>query len=336
MSIRVLVVGGAGYIGSHMVWLLMHNMIDVTVLDDLSSGHADAVFPAKLIVGSIGDPILVNKTFSEGNFDAVMHFASFIQVGESTINPSIYYQNNVTNTLALLDAMVNHSVKSLIFSSTAAVYGAPMDVTIREDHPKNPLSPYGRSKLFIEQILEDYDYAYGLKSICLRYFNAAGAHPDAILGERHLPETHLIPIAIKKAIAGESLIINGKDYDTEDGTCVRDYVHVMDIADAHLKALHYILRNSESQRFNIGNGAGHSITNIVDTVSKISNRLLKTTVGPRRDGDPSVLVASTDKIYDVLGWAPQYTDIETIIQHAWNWEQQDVDKNYIHPITPTT
>lgn len=330
MTIKVLVVGGAGYIGSHMVWLLNEHKVDITVIDDLSTGHADAVLTKKLIIGDIGNSEFLEQVFAAENFDVVMHFASFIQVAESNTNPIKYYRNNVSSTLVLLNAMIKHDVKKLIFSSTAAVYGAPKTEAITEDHPKHPLSPYGRSKLIIEDILEDYDRAYGLKSICLRYFNAAGAHPDGLLGERHDPETHLIPITIKNTILGKPVLINGNDYETKDGTCVRDYVHVLDIADAHWKALVYILNHSTSERLNIGNGNGHSIKDIIAAISTIANKEIHVTYGARREGDPAILVADSKKIFDTLGWTPTYPDILTIAQHAWNWELNESRKQLSH------
>ena len=244
---KILVVGGAGYIGSHMVLVLGQQGGEVVVIDDLSSGRAEAVLHGKLVQGSVEDSGLLERLFAEGNFDAVMHFASFIQVGESVQHPAKYYRNNVTNTINLLDAMVQHRVMNFIFSSTAAIFGQPEYVPIDEAHPKQPINPYGRSKWMVEQVLRDYDKAYGLKSVCLRYFNAAGADPEARIGENHDPETHLIPLLLQVASGQrESAQIFGQDYDTPDGTCIRDYIHIVDLCAAHSLALAYLIGGGAS------------------------------------------------------------------------------------------
>ena len=321
MMQKVLVVGGAGYIGSHMVWLLGQQGVEVVVLDNLSSGHRDAVIHGQFVHGDIADRLVLDKLFSAHEFDAVMHFASFIQVGESVLEPAKYYQNNVSNTLNLLNAMLAHGVKNFIFSSTAATFGEPNYVPIDERHPQQPINPYGRSKLMIEQALADYDQAYGLRSVCLRYFNAAGAHPEALLGERHDPETHLIPLVLQAASGRRAAIsVFGRDYDTPDGTCIRDYIHVLDLADAHWLALKYLAQGGASNAFNLGNGDGYSVQAVIDTALAVTGRPIRVLDQPRRAGDPARLVADAAKCREVLGWKPVYADLARIIEHAWRWE----------------
>jgi len=265
IEMNILVVGGAGYIGSHMVKLLMQQACKITVLDNLSTGHADAVPAALLHKGDLADVDFLDALFAMLQFDAVMHFASFSLVGESIADPAKYYRNNVSNTQNLLDAMIKHGVHQFIFSSSAAIFGEPEYLPIDEDHPKNPVNPYGRSKWMVEQMLEDYDQAYGLKSISLRYFNAAGADPDGSLGERHNPETHLIPLLLQVA-AGQRdhVTIFGHDYPTADGTCIRDYIHVHDLCEAHWRALSFLQMHKQSEQFNLGNGSGFSVQQVVD------------------------------------------------------------------------
>lgn len=320
---KVLVVGGAGYIGSHMVWYLGQLGVEVVTFDDLSSGHRDAVLHGEFVQGNMADRVALHALFGRHDFDAVMHFASFIQVGESVQDPAKYYRNNVTNTLTLLDAMRDHGVKRFIFSSTAAVFGEPQRTPIDEAHPQQPINPYGRSKWMIEQVLADYDRAYGLKSVCLRYFNAAGAHPQALLGERHEPETHLIPLVLQAASGRRSHIsVFGQDYDTPDGTCVRDYVHVLDLAEAHALALNHLVAGGESEVFNLGNGDGYSVSQVIDTVSRVTGRPVQVQYQPRREGDPARLVADAAKIQKKLGWTPRYPALDDIVAHAWAWEQR--------------
>lgn len=320
---KVLVVGGAGYIGSHMVWYLGQLGVEVVTFDDLSSGHRDAVLHGEFVQGNMADRVALDALFGRHDFDAVMHFASFIQVGESVQDPAKYYRNNVTNTLTLLDAMRDHGVKRFIFSSTAAVFGEPQRTPIDEAHPQQPINPYGRSKWMIEQVLADYDRAYGLKSVCLRYFNAAGAHPQALLGERHEPETHLIPLVLQAASGRRSHIsVFGQDYDTPDGTCVRDYVHVLDLAEAHALALNHLVAGGESEVFNLGNGDGYSVSQVIDTVSRVTGRPVQVQYQPRREGDPARLVADAAKIQKKLGWTPRYPALDDIVAHAWAWEQR--------------
>lgn len=318
---KILVVGGAGYIGSHMVKMLLGAGHEVITLDNLSSGHRDAVLGGVFVEGDLADTHCLEKVFEEHKPDAVMHFASYIQVGESVRKPDIYYRNNVTNTLNLLDTMLKFDVKKFIFSSTAAVFGEPDYVPIDEAHPNRPLNPYGRSKLMIEQVLADYDNAFDFRSVCLRYFNAAGADPDGQLGERHDPETHLIPLILQAASGRrENIQVFGRDYETPDGTCIRDYIHIVDLCSAHLAALEYLVNGGTSDRFNLGNGAGFSVQEVLDAVQKVSGKSVKVIDGPRREGDPARLVADSKRARSILNWKPVYTDLETIVSHAWQWE----------------
>jgi UDP-glucose 4-epimerase len=317
---KVLVVGGAGYIGSHMVQMLGHKGCSVTTLDDLSSGYRDAVLCGDFVQGNFGDRALLDGILSRG-FDAVMHFASFIQVGESVQHPDKYYRNNVTYTLSLMDAMRAHGVNKFIFSSTAATFGEPQYIPIDEQHSQQPINPYGRTKLMVEQALADYDRAYGFKSVCLRYFNAAGADPEGQLGERHDPETHLIPLVLQAASGRRpSISVFGRDYGTPDGTCIRDYVHIQDLCSAHWLALQSLMNGADSQAYNLGNGNGFSVQEVIDTAEKVTGRTIPIVNGPRRDGDPARLVADSRLAREKLGWQPQYADLATIIEHAWKWE----------------
>lgn len=320
---RVLVVGGAGYIGSHMVMNLYKNNIEVNTLDNLSSGYKDAVLYGGFINADLADKKALDKLFLTTRYDAVMHFASYIQVGESVQQPSKYYKNNFTNTQNLLDAMYEHGINKFIFSSTAAIFGEPEYVPIDEMHPKVPINPYGRTKLMVEQMLEDYDRAYGIKSVCLRYFNAAGADPENRIGERHEPETHLIPLVLQAASGRRQVItVFGSDYDTPDGTCIRDYIHVDDLCDAHTLALNYLIDGGKSTAFNLGNGDGYSIREVIKAAEKVSGRSVNVINGERREGDPARLIADSKKIISQLGWKPQYADLETIVKHAWQWEKK--------------
>ncbi len=323
---KVLVVGGAGYIGSHMVKMLSRAGHQVTTLDNLSNGYRDAVKYGDFIEGDIADVGLLNKLFTQNLFDGVMHFASYIQVGESVEKPSMYYRNNVTNTQVLLDAMVEHGIKNFIFSSTAATFGEPEYTPIDEAHPQKPINPYGHSKLMVEQILRDFDHAYGLRSVILRYFNAAGADPGGELGERHHPETHLVPLVLQAASGRrDHITIFGIDYDTPDGTCIRDYIHVNDLCSAHLLGLEHLVAGGDSKAFNMGNGQGYSIKEVIDVAKKVSGNDFAVRLGERRDGDPARLVADSALLQSELGWKPEYADLETIIRHAWVWEQKSDD-----------
>ncbi len=319
----VLVVGGCGYIGSHMVKLLCKKGVDVTTLDNFSSGYRDAVTGGDLVEGDMADQALLENLFSSKKFDSVMHFAAFIQVGESVQNPAKYYRNNVSNTLNLLDAMVRHDVDSFIFSSTAAIFGNPVRVPIDESHPRAPINPYGLSKWMVEQILQDYHHAYGLRSIRLRYFNAAGSDPEGRLGERHEPESHLIPLVLQAAVGRRPHItVFGQDYDTPDGTCIRDYIHVNDLCDAHWLALQHLWKGGASDAFNLGNGSGFSGQEVIDAARQVTGRTIPVETGQRRAGDPPRLVADARRAREILGWQPVFDDLSTIIQHAWQWEQK--------------
>jgi UDP-glucose 4-epimerase len=318
---NILVVGGAGYIGSHMVKVLLDAGFTVITFDDLSSGRRDAVLGGEFIRGTLADRTALGEAFVSHRIDAVMHFASYIQVGESVRNPAIYYRNNLSNTLNLLDAMVASRVKRFIFSSTAAIFGEPEYVPIDEAHPQRPINAYGASKQMVERALQDYDRAYGLRSVCLRYFNAAGAHPSAEIGELHDPETHLIPLLLQVASGRRGTAhIFGRDYDTPDGTCIRDYIHVVDLCQAHLAALQFLHNETRSGAFNLGNGSGFSVLGVVAAAERVTGRKLNLVDFPRRDGDPARLVADASLARRVLGWSPQYADIETIVEHAWRWE----------------
>ncbi|MDO8953659.1 MAG: UDP-glucose 4-epimerase GalE [Gammaproteobacteria bacterium] len=320
-----LIVGGAGYIGSHMCLSLVQAGQNVIVLDDLSTGYRDAVNASTFVEGSLADVDLLDRIFTEYKIDAVMHFASFIQVGESVREPQKYYQNNFINTLNLLNAMVKHGVKKFIFSSTAAIFGEPLYVPIDLAHPKNPINPYGRSKWMVEQVLEDYDKAYGLKSICLRYFNVAGADPKCRVGERHEPETHLIPLVLRAASGKMSSIkVFGRDYDTPDGTCIRDYIHVMDLCQAHFLAIEYLQSNGKSAQFNLGNGNGFSVQEVIDAAIKVTGKSIQVIDEARRAGDPARLVADSSVAIKELGWKPEYPNLHDIIQHAWAWELKSI------------
>lgn len=318
---RILVAGGAGYIGSHMVKRLLEHGHEPVTLDDLSTGHRDAVLGGAFEQGSLADAERLDELFRRHRFEAVMHFASFIQVGESVRAPGKYYRNNVANTLNLLDAMVRHDVRRFVFSSSAAVYGEPERVPIDESHPKRPVNPYGRTKWMVEQALEDYEKAHGLRSVSLRYFNAAGADPSGTLGERHEPESHLIPLVLQAASGRRARVeVFGRDYPTADGTCVRDYIHVGDLCAAHLLALNHMIRSDESAAFNLGNGRGFSVQQVIDAAQAVTGKRSNVADRPRRDGDAAVLVADAALARRVLGWQPEYADLETILRHGWQWE----------------
>jgi UDP-glucose 4-epimerase len=321
----ILVTGGAGYIGAHAVKTLEERGFQVVILDNLVYGHRDLIeinLKAKLIVGDINDRGLLDRLFTTIRVDAVMHFAAFAYVGESVTDPAKYYQNNVVGTLTLLDEMLKHGVTNFVFSSTCATYGNPQSIPIAEDHPQHPINPYGAGKFAIERVLQDYDSAYGMKSVIFRYFNAAGADPDGLFGEDHNPETHLIPLVLQTA-AGKraSVSIFGTDYDTPDGTCIRDYIHVADLAQAHVVGLEYLLEHQISQIFNLGNGSGFSVKQVIDTAREITGKEISIEECPRRVGDPAILIGSSTKARQMLGWNPKYADLVTIIKHAWNWHQ---------------
>ena len=319
---KILVVGGTGYIGSHMVKMLGSQGHEVITFDNLSKGYRDAVLSGDFVEGDLANNQQLDNLFASIKFDGVMHFASFIEVGESVSEPASYYRNNVFNTQNLLDAMVKHGVNYFVFSSTAAIFGEPEYSPIDETHPKNPINPYGRSKLMVEQMLEDYGTAYGLKSVALRYFNAAGADPDAELGERNDPETHLIPLVLQAASGRRaSISLFGQDYKTPDGSCVRDYIHVNDLCDAHLLALNKLKNSDKSLRHNLGNGHGFSVKQVIDTTEKITGKNIQVIYADRRPGDPAELVANATMAKQDLGWKPKFTDLEQIVETAWQWEK---------------
>ena len=319
---KILVVGGAGYIGSHMVKALLEAGHEIVVLDNLSTGHRELLTGGTLIEGSLGDSAVLDGVFQAHRIDAVMHFAAFSLVGESVQLPLKYYRNNISETVSLLEAMVRHGVLRFIFSSTAAVYGEPEKTPIGEDHPCRPTNPYGTSKLCVEQMLADCDRAHGLKSICLRYFNAAGADASGTIGEMHDPESHLIPLVLKAALTKTPVKIFGTDYPTPDGTCLRDYVHVTDLAQAHLLALQALLDGAGSRAYNIGNSVGYSVRQVIELAGQVSGQDIETVEEPRRAGDPAVLVADAGRIKNELGWKPRYEDLEKIIGTAWRWHSR--------------
>lgn len=323
---KILVVGGAGYIGSHMVKHLHQLGCQVVTLDNLSNGHREAVIAGEFINGDIANSTLLDNIFTNHKFDAVMHFASFIQVGESVLDPLKYYLNNVSGTLNLLNSMKIAGISRFIFSSTAAIFGEPEYVPIDESHSKKPINPYGKSKLIIEDALVDFELAYGLKSICLRYFNAAGADPAGQLGERHDPETHLIPLVLQVASGRRPHIsVFGRDYETPDGTCIRDYIHISDLCEAHWLALQMLLKGGDSNFYNLGNSKGFSVQEVIDTARRITGKSISVVYATKRVGDPARLVADSSFARAKLGWTPKYASLETIIEHAWQWEQRTFD-----------
>lgn len=320
---KILVTGGAGYIGSHAVLALEAAGYSVVILDSLEYGHKELVEQqcrAELIVGKTTDRALLDQIFQTHNIGAVMHFAAYIAVGESVKQPAEYYHNNVVGTLILLEAMLAADVKRFVFSSTCAIYGPPKTVPIPEDHPKNPISPYAISKLMVEQMLQDFTAAYDLNAVAFRYFNAAGADPQGRLGEDHQPETHLIPLVLLTALGHrQNISIFGTDYDTRDGTCIRDYIHVHDLADAHVLGIQYLLEGGQTAFINLGNGSGFSVREVIETARQVTGEPIPAVECDRRPGDPPNLVGSSDQARSLLNWQPQYPDIESIISHAWQW-----------------
>ncbi|TEU04916.1 MAG: UDP-glucose 4-epimerase GalE, partial [Candidatus Aminicenantes bacterium] len=320
---KVLVTGGAGYIGSHTVRELLKRGYEVVVFDNFSTGRKELLVGGELIEGDLMDKDPIKKALKRGNIGAVLHFASLIQVGESYTDPRKYYTHNLVSSLNLLDAMLEAKVKVFIFSSSAAVYGVPLQVPIPENHPLNPVNPYGQTKVFVEKILEDYQRAYGLKYISLRYFNAAGADPDGLLGEMHEPETHLIPNLLLFLLGEKKgFDLYGTDFPTEDGTAVRDYIHVTDLARAHVLALRKLLESSRSEFINLGTNTGYSVLEIIKKTEAITGEKVLYKERPKRKGDVPVLLASNEKAEKILGWKLSHSDIETIIQTAWNWHQK--------------
>ncbi len=324
---RIFVAGGAGYIGAHMVKCLAESGYAVTVFDNLSSGHPEAVRWGRLVVGDVLDRPALDAVLQADRYDAVMHFCARSLVGESMNQPLAYYRNNVQGTLTLLEAMQAAGVERLVFSSSAAVFGQPLSERIDEDHPLAPINPYGASKWMCERMIEDAVKAFNLRAVALRYFNAAGADPEGHIGESHQPETHLIPNVLRAVLEPGSaapLQIFGDDYPTRDGTCVRDYVHVDDLAAAHLAALQLVRGKPGMHRFNLGNGAGFSVHEVIAAAGRVCGRQVPHRVAPRRDGDPATLVAASDRAREVLGWKPRYTDIEAILETAWRWHRAPV------------
>lgn len=316
----ILIVGGAGYIGSHINKLLSEQGYETVIYDNLEYGHQESVKWGNLEIGDLNDVERLEQVFRKYQIDVVFHFAAYAYVGESVKNPSKYYNNNVVNTIRLLDIMRKFGVSYCVFSSTCATYGMSEHMPITEEEAQKPINPYGKSKLMIENILKDYGYAYGIKYCCLRYFNAAGADPDGKIGESHTPETHLIPLVLQATLHEKEIKVFGTDYQTRDGSCIRDYIHVMDLADAHLKAMDYLKNGGESTAFNLGNGTGYSVLEIIAAVEKITGKKINVIYESRREGDPPILIGGAQKAKEVLGWKPKYVEIEQILEHAWNWE----------------
>ena len=317
----VLVTGGAGYIGSHAAKALHEAGRQVVVLDNLVAGHREAVRGLRLVEADVGDATAVSDTIRRYHVSAVVHFAAFLAVGESVAAPVRYYANNVVNTLSLLDVMVRETVPHLVFSSTAAVYGNPSETPIPETHPTRPINPYGETKLAVERALPHYERAYGVRTVSLRYFNAAGADADGHIGEDHRPELHLIPRAIAATADGPALEIFGEDYATSDGTCVRDYVHVSDLATAHVGALDALEAGGPSAVYNLGNGRPSSVREVIAAVERVTGQPVSRRTSARRPGDPAVLCASNEKAHDALGWQPRYEDLDVIVETAWRWHR---------------
>jgi len=318
----ILVTGGAGYIGSHTIKQLLKRGYDVVAYDNLSEGHRELVLCDEFVEADLADLNALRETFERYPIEAVMHFAALTQVGESVEDPEKYYQNNVTGGLNLLRAMREHDVKPFIFSSSAAVYGDPTEIPIKEDHPKRPKSPYGQTKLIFEQILEDYSRAYGIKYIALRYFNAAGSDPEGQIGEWHNPETHLIPIVLEAALEKRDHVeIFGTDYETKDGTCIRDFIHVDDLAAAHILALESLRDGKPNTAYNLGIGKGYSVREVIETCRRVTGREIKVVEGARRPGDPPQLVADPSRAQRELGWEPKFKTLEEIVETAWEWQR---------------
>lgn len=324
---KILVVGGAGYIGSSVVYSLKEKGYNLTVFDNLSVGHKKSLTPdTKLIVGDLNNYTKIRNALESEKIDVVMHFAAFSLVGESVQNPTKYYSNNVANTINLFKAMEDAGVKKFVFSSTAAVFGNPIEIPITESHPINPINPYGLSKSIVESILKDLSAKGKLNYVSLRYFNAAGAVLDGSIGEAHTHETHLIPLVLKSIINKDSsfkLKVFGIDYPTPDGTCLRDYIHVTDLAEAHILAVEHLVGGGESEIFNLGTGQGFSVFDIIKAAEKVTSQKIPYETGQRREGDPPVLVASSEKITKMLGWQPKFPEIETIIETAWKWHKNN-------------
>jgi UDP-glucose 4-epimerase len=317
----VLVTGGAGYIGSHVVKELIRRGYSPVVYDNLQTGHSEAVLNAPLILGDLADSQKLNEIFRSYPIQSVMHFAADCLVGESVTDPLKYFNNNVKNSLQLLEIMNEHNVNKIVFSSSAAVYGEPEEVPIPEEHPCRPTNPYGETKFIFERVLQAFQSSGKIKFVSLRYFNAAGADPEGDLGEDHATETHLIPLVLQSVLTGKTVSIFGLDYDTSDGTCVRDYIHVTDLAEAHILALRRLANEEGSGVYNLGNGSGYSVREVVATAERVTGQRIQSAAAPRRSGDPARLVASSDRIRRELGWAPRFPGLKTIIRTAWDWHR---------------
>jgi UDP-glucose-4-epimerase GalE len=316
------VTGGAGYIGSHTVRLLLDQGYEVTVVDNLSKGYRENVPAGRLVEMDIADTKRLAAVLKDCGAEAVVHFAAFIAVGESMREPARYFSNNVCGSLSVLAAMADAGVRHIVFSSTAAVYGNPHATPILETFPIQPVNVYGESKVMVETLLRWFDEIHQITNVRLRYFNACGADPQGRLGEQHEPETHLIPLVLRAVETGQPVTVFGDDYDTPDGTCIRDYIHVNDLAQAHIQALEYLLGGGASDAFNVGTGTGHTVLEIIRAVEEVTGRKVPYTTGPRREGDPAALVAGSDKLRTKLGWKPQYTDLREIVRHAWNFARK--------------
>ena len=322
----ILILGGAGYIGSHTVKAILDSGYEAIVIDNLVTGHKAAVDKrAKFYEGDIRDKKFLDEVFRKEKIDAIVHFAAYSLVGESVENPLKYYDNNLLGTKTLLEAMVENKINNIVFSSTAATYGEPKKMPITESDMTEPTNPYGETKLAMEKMFKWCEKAYGVKYVSLRYFNACGADESGIIGEDHEPETHLIPVILKNAINNNSVKIFGTDYPTSDGTCVRDYIHVTDLASAHVLAVKYLLEGGKSDIFNLGNGVGFSVREVIETAKKVMGKEIEAIEAPRRAGDPATLVASSEKIKNVLGWNPSHDSLEEIIYSAWNWHKNNPD-----------
>lgn len=320
----ILIIGGAGYIGSHTVKYFIEKNEDVIVVDNLLTGHKEAISANNFYNVDIRDKESLDKVFKENNIEAVIHFAANSLVGESMVKPYEYYHNNVYGMMCLLDVMKQNNVDKIVFSSTAATYGEPKNIPIIESDETNPTNTYGETKLAMEKMMKWFDNAYGTKYVSLRYFNAAGAYFDGSIGEDHKTETHLIPLILQVPLGKRDYIsIFGDDYDTKDGTCIRDYIHVMDLASAHYKALEYLRDKNESDIFNLGNGNGYSVKEVIDVARSVTKHDIKAVIEPRRSGDPAVLIASSEKAKSILGWKPQFDSLQKIVQDAWNWHSNN-------------
>ncbi|MCX7793369.1 MAG: UDP-glucose 4-epimerase GalE [Thermodesulfovibrionales bacterium] len=326
----ILIAGGAGYIGSHTNKLLSRRGYKTVVFDNLVCGHREFVKWGEFFEGDLAYKDQIRECFKKYPVEAVMHFSAFAYVGESVDNPAKYYINNVVNSLNLLEVMREFGIKYFIFSSTCAIYGIPDILPIKEDAAKRPVNPYGRTKWMIEQILEDYERAYGIKYVSLRYFNAAGADPDCDIGELHEPETHLIPLTIYAALGlKDEINIYGVNYPTKDGTCIRDYIHVMDLAAAHISALEFLMKNKRSEVFNLGNGEGYSVREVIESVKRVSGKDFKVVEGERRQGDPPILISDSSKAHKVLGWKPEFESLDSIVETAWRWHSSRAFKSLL-------